>query len=104
MIERTNQLMPPPGAGGMGIDDNFEIDDPFAEDLNEEELINFELNPEDDDEDGNADFFKPEHEPGHFDEYEKENDSDLDDEDLKRGMGGGDFSEPVVTKVNEDSQ
>lgn len=101
MIERTNQLMPPPGA--MGMEDNFEIDDPFAEDLNEEELINFELNPEDD-EDGAGDYFKPEHEPGHFGEYEKENDSDLDDEDLKRGMGGGDFAEPVVTKDNEEGQ
>ena len=80
MLDRSQSLMPPPN---QQIDDSiFEIDAPFGDEdggPTEEELINFEIEPEDDND--QFDIMPDGHQP----EYEQDDeDSDLDDEELKR--------------------
>merc|ERR1712076_144011 len=89
MLERTNALMPPPTNADDEIPD-FEIDgdNPFGDDdgmggnndeLGEEELINFEFEPDTED-------YVPERVvPEHIGEYEQDEvDSDMEDGDLQR--------------------
>lgn len=86
MLERTNALMPPPTQNQMDNDFDFEMDDnPFGEDANEEELINFDFETNDDD-------FEPERaQPEHIGEYGGE-DSDQDDNELQRHVNADQFA------------